>query len=107
MLTGVRDRSSWQLYIYHQVTLIWPHPTNGQSGNKGFKLFCKATGLSEVEEARQVSTLLYCLGEDAASIMMNISAVDARIYSKVLDKLDSIFEARKITLEGPHEVLSK
>ena len=58
-----------------------------------FKLFRKATGLSEIEEARQVSTLLYCLGEDAASILTNISAEDAKIYSKVLDKLDSIFES--------------
>ena len=67
----------------------------------------KAIGLSEVEEARQVSTLLYCLGEDTASILTNISADDARIYSKVLDKLDSVFEARKNTLERPQEVLSK
>ena len=82
-------------------------PNQWAKWKQRFQLFRKATGLSEVQEARQVSTLLYCLGEDAASILSNISAEDAKIYSKVLDKLDSVFETRKSTLEGPQEVLSK
>jgi len=82
-------------------------PNQWAKWKQRFQLFRKATGLSEVQEARQVSTLLYCLGEDAASILSNISTEDAKIYSKVLDKLDSIFETRKSTLEGPQEVLSK
>ena len=73
-------------------------PNQWAKWKQRFELFRKATGLSEAEEARQVSTLLYCLGEDAASILTNISAEDAKIYSKVLDKLDSIFEMRKNTL---------
>ena len=82
-------------------------PNQWAKWKQRFELFCKATRLSEVEEAKQVSTLLYCLGEDAVIILTNISAEDARIYSNVLDKLDSVFEARQNTLEGSQEVLSK
>ena len=67
-----------------------------------FELFRKATGLAGVEEARQIRNLLYCLGEDAASILTNISSEDARIYNEVLDKLDSVFKATKKTLSRDH-----
>ena len=56
-----------------------------------------ALGLSKDSDARQVSTLLYCLGEEAEDVLSstNISEDDKTKYSKVLEKLNSFFKIRK------------
>ena len=51
---------------------------------------------SESEE-RQISTLLYCLGEEAEDILTstNISNDDRKKFNKVVDKIDEYFKVRK------------
>ena len=95
------------LLLQPPSTFNFATPNKWPKWKRRFEQFRIASGLLKRDDTTQRSTLLYCLGEDTASILTNISADDARIYSKVLDKLDSVFEARKNTLERPQEVLSK
>ena len=62
-----------------------------------FEQFCLASGLSAESEERQVSTLLYTLGEDAEDVLSstNISEDNRKKYSEVMSKLDSFFQVRK------------
>ena len=55
-----------------------------------------AAGLSK-ESEEQVSTLLYCLGEEAEDILVltNISEDQRKQYEVVLLKFDSFFHVRK------------
>ena len=62
-----------------------------------FEHFLSASGLDKEDEARQASTLLYCLGEEAHDVLAstNISTEDSKKYSKVLKKFDDPFDVRK------------
>ena len=61
------------------------------------KQYRVASGLSKDSNARQVSTLLYCLGEEAEDVLSstNISEDDKTDYSKVLVKFNGFFKVRK------------
>ena len=56
-----------------------------------------ASGLRETDEAQQVSTLLYCLGEEAESVLesTNATADERKQYDTVLAKFDSFFKVRR------------
>ena len=45
-------------------------------------------------DARQVNTLLYCLGEEANDVLASthISEADRKVFSKVMEKLDEYFK---------------
>lgn len=62
-----------------------------------FEQFCVASGLSKEDEERQISTLLYCLGEDADDVLTstNISDESRKKYTDVLAKFDAHFQVRK------------
>ena len=62
-----------------------------------FEQFKSASGLDKEEEGRQVSTLLYCLGEEAHDVLTStsISEEDRKKYGKVMEKLDAHFDVRK------------
>ena len=62
-----------------------------------FEQFCIASGLSKEDEERQISTLLYCLGEDADDILTstNISVESRKKYADVLAKFDAHFHVCK------------
>ena len=64
---------------------------------KCFEQYRVTSGLSKDSEARQVSTLLYCLGEEAEDVLSstNISEEDKAKYSNVLEKLNGFFNVRK------------
>jgi len=55
------------------------------------------SGLSKEDEERQISTLLYCLGEDADDVLTstNISEESRKKYTDVLAKFDTHFQVRK------------
>ena len=42
----------------------WPH------WKRRFEQFCLASGLAKEEESRQVSSLLYCLGEEGEDVLL-------------------------------------
>ena len=62
-----------------------------------FKQFHLASALSTESEEKQVSTLLYTLGEDAEDVLSstNISKDNRKKYTEVMAKLDSFFQVRK------------
>ena len=62
-----------------------------------FEQFTSASGLDKEDEACRISTLLYCLGEEANDVLSstNISAEDRKKYDQVMGKLDEYFQVRK------------
>ena len=70
---------------------LWP------KWKRRFEQYRVASGLSKEAEERQVSTLLYCLGEEAEDILVstNISDDHRKQYEAVLLKFDNFFRVRK------------
>ncbi|XP_065891581.1 uncharacterized protein [Dysidea avara] len=62
-----------------------------------FEQYRQASGLVEKGEECQVSTLLYCLGEDAEKVLdtTRISTDDRKKYQKVIEEFDSYFKVKK------------
>ena len=62
-----------------------------------FEQFRLASGLSAEDDDRQVSTLLYCMGEDAEDTLTstNISAADRKKYDAVIGQFDRFIKVRK------------
>ena len=65
-----------------------------------FEQFRFASGLSEEDNQRQVSTLLYCLGEGAEDVLSstNISVDERKAYSAVLKKFDDFPDTKEYHL---------
>ena len=61
-----------------------------------FEQYRGASGLSGETEARQVSTLLYCIGPEAGDVLAttNISDADRAKYETVLKTFDAFFQVR-------------
>ena len=64
---------------------------------KRFEQFRVASGLKDESDPRQVGTLLYCMGEEAESILCStdITADDKEKYDLVIVKFDAFFQVRK------------
>ena len=62
-----------------------------------FQQFRDASGLSSESESKQVSTFLYCLGEEAESVLAStgVTPDDRKEYDTVLEKVDGFFQVRK------------
>ena len=62
-----------------------------------FQQYIAATGLDKEEDARKISTLLYCLGEESDDVLTstNISEEDRKKYNAVVAKFDSFFNVRR------------
>ena len=52
-------------------------PDNWQKWKKRFEQFRVASGLKGEDEPRQVSTLLYCMGEEAEPVLSSTNIKDA------------------------------
>ena len=76
------------------------NPDAWSSWKKRFEQFRIASGLSETDEARQISMLLYCIGPEAESMLdsTNITTGQRKKYDTVVAKLDSFFQVRKNTI---------
>lgn len=72
-------------------------PDEWPKWRRRFEQFRIASGLSGEGEERQVSTLLYCLGEDAEDVLASTAITDAarKKYSDVLSHFDTFFKVRK------------
>ena len=62
-----------------------------------FEQFRVASGLKGEDPEKQVSTLLYCLGEEAEAVLesTNIKDEERKVYDTVLKKFDDFFKACK------------
>ena len=56
-----------------------------------------ASGLDNETQARQISTLLYCMGEEAESVLdsTNMTEDERKQFKTVLQKFDEFFKVRK------------
>ena len=72
-------------------------PDEWTTWKRRFQQFRYASGLSTEDELRQVSTLLYCLGEEADDVLTstNISAGDRTNYDAVMRKFDDHSQVRR------------
>ena len=73
------------------------NPDEWPKWRRRFKQFGIASGMAGESEERQISTLLYCLGEEAEDVLTstNISEADRGRYAQVLGKMDKFFKVRK------------
>ena len=86
-----------------QVWLQAPEPFNFKEPDgwpqwkRRFEQFRVASGLKEENDVKQVSTLLYCLGEEAEAVFEStgITNDERKRYAKVMEKLDAFFKVRK------------
>ena len=64
---------------------------------KRFEQFRLASGLVKESEEQQISTLLYCLGEDSEDVLgsTNITEAERKEYATVLEKFNSHFQVRQ------------
>ena len=72
-------------------------PDEWPQWKRRFEQFRLASGLSAEEDTRQISALLYCMGDEAEDTLVstNISEGDRKKYSTVIAKFDAFFIVRK------------
>ena len=70
------------------------NPHDWPRWKKRFQQFRDASGLSADSEKRQVSTLLYCLGEDTDDVLVstNVTEDERKRYKDVMAKFDDHFK---------------
>ena len=72
-------------------------PDDWPRWQRRFEQFRVASGLAGDPAAKQISTLLYCLGEEAESVLTssNATAADRADYDRVMGKFDAFFQVRR------------
>jgi len=86
-----------------QIRLQPPDPFNFRDPEdwprwkRRFQQFRVALGLVEEDAVKQISTFLYCLGEEAEAVLTSTNATedDRKDYDLVLAKFDEFFQVRK------------
>ena len=86
-----------------QIRLQPPDPFNFRNPDdwsrwrQRFQQFREASGLSAEAATKQISTFLYCLGEEAESVLASTNATDAdrRDFDCIIAKFDAYFQVRK------------
>ena len=99
----LRPRQRYMVAAVGTVTLTPPQPFDFKRPDewtrwkRRFKQFMSASGLDKEDESRQISTLLYCMGEEAEGVLAstNISEDSRKKYKDVMAGLDGYFQVRK------------
>ena len=75
-------------------------PDEWPKWKKRFQQYRSASGLDAESEPRQVDTLLYCLGEEADSVLSstNISSANRKKYDRVMERESLRSEERGVAL---------
>ena len=89
--------NSYNVSLQPPPTFCFDEPDEWPKWRRRFEQSRVASGLDKEDEVRQVSTLLYCLGEEADDILTltNITEDNRKKYSEVLAKFDGHFKVRK------------
>ena len=76
------------------------NPDNWAKWKRRFEQYRQASNLASQDNLRQVSTLLYCMGEEADAVLSstNITAEGRKMYDTVMEKFDDYFQVRKNTI---------
>ena len=72
-------------------------PDEWPKWKRRFEQYRVASGLDKEDDERQVSTLLYCLGEEGDDVLTstNITAESRKKFADVIQKFDDFFKVRK------------
>lgn len=86
-----------QLRLQPPEQFDFKNPDNWPRWKRRFQQFRVASGLAGDDEAKQISTLLYCLGEQAEAVLdsTDITADERKVYDTVVAKLDGFFQVRR------------
>lgn len=73
------------------------NPDEWPRWKRRFEQYRHASGLAEDGPEKQISTLLYCIGENAEAVLAstNVTADERKVYDTVLAKFDGFFQVRK------------
>lgn len=73
------------------------NPDDWPRWRRRFQQFREASALSDESATKQISTFLYCLGEEAESVLAstNATAEDRRDFDCTIAKFDAYFQVRK------------
>ena len=93
----IAPRSTYNVSLQPPPPFNFSSPDEWPKWRRRFEQFCVAFGLHKEDEETQVSTLLYCLGDDAGDVLpsTNISEENRKKYVEVLGKFNSHFKIRK------------
>ncbi len=86
-----------------RISLRTPEPFNFKTPDdwprwkRRYEQFGEASGLAGEAQSKQVNTFLYCLGEEAESVLVstNITVEERGQYATVVRKFDEFFQLRK------------
>ena len=72
-------------------------PDDWPRWRRRYEQFHVASGLMDADEKQQVSTLLYCVGEEAESVLSStgVTADERKQYAAVMGKFDEFFMVRR------------
>ena len=86
-----------QIRLEPPATFNFRTPDEWPRWRNRFEQFRFASGLSDDDPKKQVNTLLYCIGEEAESVLssMNVTLDERRDYDAVLKKFDAFFKVRR------------
>ena len=94
----------WQRWLLTMATVLQPpeafdfkNPSQWNRWKRRFQQYLVASGLSAGAQVRQVTTLLYCLGDEGNDVLQTTGITDDEMksYDTVVAKLDGFFAVRK------------
>ena len=85
------------------IQLTPPEPFNMKNPDdwprwrRRFEQFRVASGLADGDKQKQITMLLYCLGEESESVLKSTKPTEEQLkeYDTVLKKFDEFFDVRK------------
>ena len=86
-----------QIHLEAPAQFNFRNPDEWSKWRKRFEQYRFASKLDGESQARQISTLMYCLGEEAESVLDSTSPTteEKTSYAEVLKKFDGYFKVRK------------
>ena len=80
-----------QIQLQPPTSFNFKNPDDWGRWKKRFDQFRIASGLSSEPAKKQISTLLYCMGEESEAVLLstNASADERKEYDTVIAKFDS------------------
>ena len=89
-----------QLHLQPPEQFNFKKPDDWPRWTRRFEQFRVASGLAGDDAAKQISTLLYCLGEEAEAVLTSTNPTDEeqQSYDAVIAKFDGFFRVRKNTI---------
>jgi len=85
------------LQLEPPVSFDFKSPDRWPQWKRRFEEYRSAAALNKESETRQVSVLLYCMGESAGDVLTStkIAAEDRKKYQSVVKKFDEFFDIRR------------